>query len=112
MCGIIGTITARGSWASPLDLGSIRHRGPDDNGQERVGAALLGHTRLSIIDLGGGIQPMSDGEGVATIVFNGEIYNYKELRAELEGRGCRFGSASDTEVILAAYRVWGVAGFA
>lgn len=112
MCGIIGRISGQESWAAPLDLGSIRHRGPDASGQERLGAALLGHTRLSIIDLGGGAQPMTDLEGLATIVFNGEIYNHNELRVELEQRGCRFRSASDTEVILAAYRVWGVPGFA
>lgn len=99
MCGIVGTIAADAR-ARPLDLEAIRHRGPDDRGQQQVGAALLGFTRLSIIDLGGGAQPMTSADGGATIVFNGEIYNYRELRGELAARGFPFTNNSGTEVIL------------
>jgi asparagine synthase (glutamine-hydrolysing) len=89
----------------------LAHRGPDAAGvwmsdDCRVG---LAHRRLSIIDLSElGHQPMADATGDCRVVFNGEIYNYRELRGELEGRGERFRSASDTEVLLTAYRVWGL----
>ncbi len=116
MCGIFG-----GVWRSvPPGLESalsdaaraLRFRGPDDNGQEifNLGAATiaLGHTRLSIIDLtSGGHQPMHTADGLVSIVFNGEIYNYRELRGELKLLGHRFDSDSDTEVLLAAWRQWG-----
>jgi len=111
MCGIIGRISADAQ-QDALDLEPIRHRGPDDRGQLRVGSALLGFTRLSIIDLGGGAQPMTSADGGATIVFNGEIYNYRELRGELDARGFAFATNSDTEVILGVYLTWGVAGLA
>lgn len=107
MCGILGRIGSGGG-GSPLDLKSIRHRGPDGRGQQRVGSALLGHTRLSIIDLGGGAQPMTSVDGAATIAFNGEIYNYRELRADLAARGVRFATNSDTEVVLATYLAGGI----
>ena len=106
MCGIIGYF---GSFARPaLEAGlrAIAHRGPDDGGTffadpEGVG---LGHARLSIIDLSPlGHQPMADESGQVQLVFNGEIYNYRELRAELEAKGHRFRGHSDTEVIL---RLW------
>ena len=71
----------------------------------------LGHRRLSIIDLAGGAQPMITSDGAFTIVFNGEIYNYIELHAELEQRGHVFRTRSDTEVLLEAYRAWGAAAF-
>src|SRR5437899_9842564 len=89
----------------------LRHRGPDDAGvwwaaDRRVG---LASRRLAIIDLSpAGHQPMSDGTGRLSITFNGEVYNHRLLRAELEGRGHRFRTASDTEVLLEAYRAWGV----
>lgn len=116
MCGIFG-----GVWRSvPPGLESalsdaaraLRFRGPDDYGQEifDLGAATiaLGHTRLSIIDLtSGGHQPMHTADGLVSIVFNGEIYNYRELRGELKLLGHRFDSDSDTEVLLAAWRQWG-----
>lgn len=95
-----------------MDLGPIGHRGPDGQGQQRVGAALLGHTRLSIIDLGGGAQPMTSVDGAATIAFNGEIYNYRELRADLVARGVKFATNSDTEVVLATYITGGIAALA
>lgn len=107
MCGILGRI-GPDSGASPLDLGPIGHRGPDGRGQQRVGDASLGHTRLSIIDLGGGAQPMTSVDGAGTIAFNGEIYNYRELRADLVARGVRFATNSDTEVVLATYLTGGI----
>src|SRR5438093_750835 len=86
---------------------SIRHRGPDDEGYFFEGAIGLGFRRLSIIDLAGGHQPMSDAEETVWIIFNGEIYNYKELRAELQSKGHRFRTNSDTEVIIHGYKQWG-----
>lgn len=101
---------------SPIDPESLlqmretlRHRGPDDAGMwlSDDGRAGLAHRRLSILDLSeAGRQPMHDAEEKTWITFNGEIYNFKELRAELEQRGHRFFSATDTEVLLAAYREW------
>jgi asparagine synthase (glutamine-hydrolysing) len=117
MCGISG-----GWWANPdhavnrlpQSLKKIKHRGPDDDGFQLYpvgGAAVaLGHTRLSIIDLSdAGHQPMHSLDGRWAIVFNGEIYNYRELRAELQAMGLAFSSDSDTEVLLAAWSKWGVA---
>lgn len=91
---------------------TLRHRGPDGEGQTILplsdqSVAALGHRRLSIIDLSGGGQPMSSHDGRFTIVFNGEIYNYIELRNELLAQGAQFKSRSDTEVILEAWRAWG-----
>ena len=86
---------------------SIAHRGPDDEGYFVSGALGLGFRRLSIIDLAGGHQPMSDAEETVWIVFNGEIYNFKELRAELEKCGHHFRTNSDTEVIIHGYKEWG-----
>ena len=86
---------------------AIRHRGPDDDGYFVSGPIGLGFRRLSIIDLSGGHQPMSDAAGTVHIVFNGEIYNFPELRAELETRGHTFRTRSDTEVIVEGYREWG-----
>jgi len=88
---------------------AMTHRGPDDAGQwwSEDGRVGLAHRRLSIIDLSSaGHQPMNDASGVLTIVFNGEIYNFTELREELAAKGHAFRSHSDTEVILAAYREW------
>ncbi len=86
---------------------SIAHRGPDDEGYFVAGPLGLGFRRLSIIDLAGGHQPMSDAEETVWVVFNGEIYNFKELRAELEKCGHRFRTRSDTEVIVHGYKEWG-----
>jgi asparagine synthase (glutamine-hydrolysing) len=86
---------------------SIAHRGPDDEGFFVAGPVGLGFRRLSIIDLVGGHQPMSDAEETVWIIFNGEIYNYKELRAELQSKGHRFRTNSDTEVIIHGYKQWG-----
>ena len=112
MCGIVGvagnTLPSREMFIRMRD--SLRHRGPDDEGMwwSNDGRVALGHRRLSIIDLSpGGRQPMSDRSNRLRIVFNGEIYNYLELRAELAQRGHEFRTASDTEVILEAYLEWG-----
>lgn len=119
MCGIFGIVT-RGSPLSPELLEKathcLAHRGPDDAGTivlkeagQQIGFA---HARLSIIDLSPlGHQPMQDPVTGNWIVFNGEIYNFRELRAELEAVGNRFHSHSDTEVILTAYRTWGADSF-
>lgn len=85
----------------------VRHRGPDAVGTFVDGAAGLAHARLSIIDLIGGRQPMQTSDGQLTVTFNGEIYNYLELRESLASRGCRFRTQSDTEVILHAYAEYG-----
>src|SRR5437588_1448711 len=90
---------------------SIAHRGPDDEGYYIAGPVGLGFRRLSIIDLGGGHQPMSDAEEKVWVVFNGEIYNFKELRTELEQNGHRFRTRSDTEVLVHGYKQWGTALF-
>jgi asparagine synthase (glutamine-hydrolysing) len=89
----------------------IAHRGPDDEGFFVSGPIGLGFRRLSIIDLAGGHQPMSDTEETVWVIFNGEIYNYRELRAELQGKGHQFRTNSDTEVIIHAYKEWGTEGF-
>lgn len=88
-------------------LETLRQRGPDDEGLARFPRCLLGHTRLSIIDLSSGHQPMKDDQQDVVIVFNGEIYNYLQLKKELETRGHRFHTTSDTEVILKAYETFG-----
>jgi asparagine synthase (glutamine-hydrolysing) len=86
---------------------ALHHRGPDDAGVYRAPACGLAHTRLAILDLEGGRQPMVDADDGAVIAFNGEIFNHVELREELAGRGVRFRTRSDTEVALAALRTWG-----
>lgn len=113
MCGIVG-IVSQGTAINPDSLKAMRdsmsHRGPDDAGLWRSADGRLGlaHRRLAIIDLSpGGHQPMVDGSGQLCITFNGEIYNYQELRRDLEAKGHSFRTASDTEVILEAYRAWG-----
>ncbi|MBI4995401.1 MAG: asparagine synthase (glutamine-hydrolyzing) [Rhodocyclales bacterium] len=111
MCGILG-------WLSPTAVGerqrftaalnTLMHRGPDDMGVYEADGVLLGHRRLSIIDLSSaGRQPMVDAASGNVITFNGEIYNYIEIRAELERHGHQFRTASDTEVLLHAFRQWG-----
>lgn len=87
--------------------GSIAHRGPDDEGYFVAGSLGFGFRRLSIIDLGGGHQPMSDQEESTWVIFNGEIYNFHELKRELQGYGHIFRTNSDTEVIIHGYKQWG-----
>lgn len=111
MCGIAGIINhpAPGPALDAM-VRALRHRGPDDSGtyQDAEARVAIGQTRLSIIDLSSaGHQPMSYGDGRFRIVFNGEVYNYRELKTELEQAGYRFRSTSDTEVVLAAYAEWG-----
>jgi len=111
MCGIVGTVHFDGS-ASDRQLlqrmlRAIGHRGPDASGVHVEGPAGLAHARLSIIDLQGGRQPMSNEDGSLWVTFNGEIFNYLELRERLRAKGHRFATRSDTEVILHAYEEYG-----
>ncbi len=111
MCGIAGILyddPARPAADLKAALAALHHRGPDDRGVYADGPLAIGMTRLSIIDLAGGHQPMADASGRYWIVFNGEIFNYRELRAELSAAGYPFHTTSDTEVILAGYSRWGV----
>jgi asparagine synthase (glutamine-hydrolysing) len=111
MCGICGVVEA----GRPADRDTVvrmsealAHRGPDGAGLFTADGVALGHRRLAIIDLGdGGIQPFASDDGQLQLLHNGEIYNYLELRRELEGKGHRFHTATDTEVLLASYREWG-----
>jgi len=110
MCGICGIVSNRISGdTSALErmVAALGHRGPDGHDILNLVECQLGHTRLSIIDLQGGAQPMKDVSGRYSITFNGEIYNYRELRADLEKRGRVFATRSDTEVILNALAEWG-----
>jgi asparagine synthase (glutamine-hydrolysing) len=111
MCGITGVYQVDGSPVSQETLaammGIIAHRGPDDQGSYVKDGIGLGMRRLSIIDLEGGRQPITNEDGKVVTVFNGEIYNYRELRSELSGRGHKFASASDTEVIVHLYEEFG-----
>ncbi len=113
MCGITGFIDFEGHEREQARArvrhmaDALIHRGPDEEGYYVDDYAALGHRRLSIIDLSSGQQPMSALEGQLQLIFNGEIYNFAQLRAELEGRGRHFKTHSDTEVILLAYAEWG-----
>lgn len=111
MCGIAGMLKFGGGRAEREQLckmiATLRHRGPDASGIHISRAAGLAHARLSIIDLECGAQPMSTTDGRLWITFNGEIFNYIELREELVRKGHQFATRSDTEVILNAYREYG-----
>ncbi len=116
MCGICGQFNfVDGEPVYPALIGrmtrSIIHRGPDDEGSYFDGSLGFGFRRLSIIDLAGGHQPMSDSAGKVWVIFNGEIYNFKELRSDLESRGHRFLTNSDTEAIIHGYKEWGTKVF-
>src|SRR5690349_1208149 len=112
MCGIVGILNF-----SPCDGVSeahlthmrdvLAHRGPDEAGVMVDGRIGLGHRRLTIIDAASGQQPMSNADASVWITYNGEVYNFRELRAQLEARGCVFTTRSDTEVVLRAYEVFG-----
>jgi asparagine synthase (glutamine-hydrolysing) len=116
MCGIAGAVVrdplVTGETLGRM-LGAMAHRGPDGEGRVELLApstqhrVLLGHRRLAIIDPVGSAQPMCDLRAGVVLTFNGEIYNFRELRTELEGLGCRFERDSDTEVLLRAYEHWG-----
>jgi asparagine synthase (glutamine-hydrolysing) len=112
MCGICGKLNF--DRQEPVDyqllqrmMDLIRHRGPDGDGEYRSGPIGLGHRRLSIIDLSTGDQPMCNEDGTVWVVYNGEIYNFPELRSDLERRGHKFKSTTDTEVIIHLYEELG-----
>ncbi len=112
MCGIVGHFHPEVSEETlrrliEVQLGSIRYRGPDESGVFLGEHVALGHVRLSIIDPESGQQPLVSEDGQYAVTYNGEIYNYLELRRELEGAGFAFRTRSDTEVLLAGYRCWG-----
>ncbi|MGN6110571.1 MAG: asparagine synthase (glutamine-hydrolyzing) [Kofleriaceae bacterium] len=115
MCGIAGILVRRGPPPLLAELrrmaAALRHRGPDEAGVYRDRDCGLAHTRLSVIDLASGQQPMSDEHGEVFVVFNGEIFNYVELREELRGLGYAFRTSSDTEVVIQAVRAWGDEAF-
>src|SRR5262245_12630257 len=117
MCGIAGFIE---SPSQPFDTTSaralvhrmceaIRHRGPDDEGLLVEPVYALGMRRLSIIDVDTGHQPIHNEDGRISVVFNGEIYNFRELRRSLQEAGHRFATGTDTEIIVHAYEQWGIA---
>jgi asparagine synthase (glutamine-hydrolysing) len=113
MCGISGIFDPRGPLGPDARAACERmnaamlHRGPDQGGFHEDEGLVLGHRRLSIIDLSSGRQPMLSGCGRYAVVFNGEIYNFAELRRELEGLGHSFRTRSDTEILLEGYQAWG-----
>jgi asparagine synthase (glutamine-hydrolysing) len=121
MCGIAGILRLRPAQAAPIGpeapramLAALRRRGPDGEGEWRSGdgRCWLGHRRLAVLDLAGGAQPMANEDGGVWTVSNGEIYNHRALRAELEARGHAFRTQSDTEVLVHGYEEWGVHGLA
>ena len=112
MCGICGIVNF--NVTEPVDpllvermTNAQAHRGPDDSGYFIEGNVGLGHRRLSIIDLSGGKQPIFNEDGSVVVVFNGEIYNYSDLTADLVARGHKFATRSDTETIAHAYEEYG-----
>src|SRR5437879_4962080 len=110
MCGICGVVGADGAIAEKrvrVMTDALIRRGPDDKGMLARPGVILGVRRLSIIDLPGGHQPIYNETGEIAVVFNGEIYNFPQLRSTLENRGHRFRTRSDTEVIVHAYEEWG-----
>jgi asparagine synthase (glutamine-hydrolysing) len=111
MCGIHGIYQRDGSRADPALLARMGdvtvHRGPDDSGAYTDGRCAIGMRRLSIIDLSGGHQPIANHDRSLVVVCNGEIYNFRELRRELQARGHRFSTESDSEVVLHGYAQWG-----
>jgi len=117
MCGIAGIIRSRGN-ITDADAAAVEratnaecHRGPDDSGYYRDARVVFGHRRLSIIDLSPlGRQPMTNEDGSVWVTYNGEIYNYRELRPQLAARGHSFRSNSDTEILLHGYEEWGIGG--
>src|SRR5581483_1454505 len=116
MCGIAGMFNRSAKQAVAESdmrqmLSLLRHRGPDEFGILLDREVGLGNARLSIIDLGGGSQPIANEDETLWIVFNGEIFNYVELRPELEARGHRFRTSSDTEVILHLFEEYGTGCF-
>src|SRR5689334_19110624 len=114
MCGIAGALTLHGDRRVSANvvrsmLSMIRHRGPETAGLGVAGPAVLGHARLSIIDLAGGLQPIANEDGSHWVICNGEVFNYVELMAELKARGHQFRTSSDTEVLVHLYEERGPA---
>ncbi len=113
MCGLAGVARREPRGVAPdmLDrmAGALRHRGPDGSGRYADARVGLAHVRLSIIDVAGGAQPLGNEDGSVLIVYNGEVYNYVELQAELQAAGHRFRTRCDTEVLVHAYEQWGTA---
>src|SRR5713226_2530924 len=110
MCGICGIVGHVDPDLLVVMTQTMVHRGPDDIGSHETPGIGLGVRRLSIIDVPGGHQPITNEDGTVVVVFNGEIYNHKELRARLEGQGHRFRTRSDTEVLVHLYEEYGYAG--
>src|SRR5450432_3335939 len=113
MCGIAGHVAPERPGAAETSVAvmvdALARRGPDSKGQARWSEAVLGHRRLAILDLSeAGHQPMLSDDGQIGLVFNGCIYNFLDLRAELEKRGHQFHSHCDTEVLLRGYQEWGI----
>src|SRR5918911_3804064 len=111
MCGIgaiLDPAGTSGQHAAERMVDALRHRGPDGEALRRIGPLTLGHTRLAIIDVAGGEQPLDSEDGAVTLIANGEIYNHRALRADLERRGHRFATGSDCEAILHAYEEHGL----
>lgn len=116
MCGVVGIFSAADReflWPEATRnamLGRVRHRGPDGEGEYTAPGLFLGHARLAVLDISAaGRQPMCSPDGRLVITYNGEIYNFRELKGELEALGHRFTTRSDTEVLLAAWQEWGEA---
>jgi asparagine synthase (glutamine-hydrolysing) len=116
MCGVAGVLRLDGQAPDAARVfgmtRALRHRGPDDIGTWRSGPIVLGNCRLSIIDIGeSGHQPLTNEDGTVAITYNGEVYNYKQLRGDLQAAGHTFRSATDTEVLVHAYEHWGLDHF-
>jgi asparagine synthase (glutamine-hydrolysing) len=113
MCGVVGILEFSDRTPSSRDVelmtGRLQHRGPDGQGVHIHGPVALGHRRLSIIDLVSGSQPMTNEDGQVWITYNGELYNFSELRTELKSAGHTFRTSSDTEIIVHAWEEWGEA---
>jgi asparagine synthase (glutamine-hydrolysing) len=112
MCGVVGIFHRDGAPASPVLLrrmmDAVAHRGPDGEGLHVDRSLGLGHRRLAIIDVSpAGHQPMATADGRYVLSYNGEVYNFRELRTELEALGHRFRSNTDSEVVLEAFAAWG-----
>src|SRR5580700_2565214 len=111
MCGIAGIVSLAGKPVFEQEVrdmcGSIAHRGPDDEGYYFAAGVGLGMRRLSIIDVASGRQPVRNEDGTVWVVFNGEIYNFQELRRQMEGRGHAFYTRTDTETIVHLYEEYG-----
>ena len=110
MCGIVGFIDQKKKKEKTEIIKNmadmIKHRGPDGEGYFVNDKVALGHRRLSIIDVEGGSQPIYNADKSLVIIFNGEIYNYQSLKEELKGKGYKFKTKTDTEVILHGYDAW------